>query len=213
MRISRTKAGHEPRHKEQKMTTSETPSTPQGHFPKCPTREHLAAITEFFTPGSDFPPPHPIDASISLNVFDPTEFVAPGQLERIRVVETDNPFLVEVNWCVCGAFAPSLSGCWEISFYLNNVDGVAASSGQLPNSTRAVPVESVKPVTGTNDDVPKRCYNLQVTIPGNTVQPGAYSLLAIIKLYSGVCPPKPANILGDYLGFGQIPVLVFVPAE
>ena len=42
----------------------------------------------------------------------------------------------------------------------------------------------------TNDDVTKRCYNLQVTIPANTVQAGAYSLLAIIKLYSGIVLPN-----------------------
>jgi hypothetical protein len=76
-----------------------------------------------------------------------------------------------------------------------------------------VAVDSVDAVPGTNDDVTKRCYNLQVTIPGNTVQPGAYSLLAIIKLYRGNCPPQRGKVLGDYLGFAEIPVLVFVPGE
>ena len=113
-----------------------------------------------------------------------------GQYERIRVVEVDDAFLIEVNWCVCGAFAASLCGCWEIDFYLDDVDGVGTTNGRLPNSTRTVSVDSVKPVPGTNDDITKRCYNLQVTVPGNTVQPGAYSLLAIIKLYGGNCPPQ-----------------------
>ena len=83
----------------------------------------------------------------------------------------------------------------------------------MPNSTRTVAVDSVKPVPGKNDDVTRRCYSVQVTVPPDTVQVGAYSLLAIIKLYSGDCPPKPANLLGDYLGFAEIPVLVFVPGE
>jgi hypothetical protein len=73
-----------------------------------------------------------------------------------------------------------------------------------------VEVDSVDAIPGTNDDVTKRCYNLQVTIPANTVQPGAYSLLAIIKLYSKDRPNKPGKVLGDYLGFAEIPVLVFV---
>jgi hypothetical protein len=189
-----------------------TINKPQGHFPTCPPREHFPVITGFITPGSDFPPPHPLDAGITMEVYDATEFVAPGQLERIRVVEVDDEFLIEVNWCVCGAFAESICGCWEITFFLDDVDGVGPSSGPLPNSTRAVQVDSAKAIPGTNDDATKRCYNLQVPIPGGTVQPGAYSLLAIIKLYSGDCPPS-GKPLGDYLGFAEIPVLVFVQGE
>jgi hypothetical protein len=195
------------------MTTPTAPKVPQGHYPKCPGRQQFPVTTGFITPGSDFPPPHPLDASITMEVYDPTEFVAPGQFERIRVVEIDDPFLIEVNWCVCGAFAASIAGCWEITFFLDDVDGVGQSSGPLPNSTRAVSVDSVPAVPGSNDDVSQRCYNLQVTIPADTVQVGAYSLLAVIKLYSGDCPPQPANLLGDYLGFAEIPVLVFVPGE
>jgi hypothetical protein len=191
-----------------------TINVPQGHFPKCPSRERFPVITGFITPGSDFPPPHPLDASVTMEVYDATEFIAPGQLERIRVVEVDDAFLIEVNWCVCGAFAASLCGRWEITFFLDDVDGEGESSnGELPNSSRAVAVNSVDPVPGTNDDVTKRCYNLQVTIPANTVQPGAYSLLAIIKLYGEDRPDKPGKVLGDYLGFAEIPVLVFVEGE
>jgi hypothetical protein len=191
-----------------------TINVPQGHFPKCPARERFPVITGFVTPGSDFPPPHPLDASINMEVYDATEFIGAGQLERIRVVEVDDAFLIEVNWCVCGAFAASLCGRWEITFFLDDVDGEGESSnGELPNSSRAVAVNSVDPVPGTNDDVTKRCYNLQVTIPANTVQPGAYSLLAIIKLYGEDRPDKPGKVLGDYLGFAEIPVLVFVPGD
>jgi hypothetical protein len=192
------------------MTTPAPLRKPQGHYPRCPSKSHFPVITGFVTPGSDYPQPHQLDASISLDVFDPTEFVGPGQYERIRVVETDTPFLIEVNWCLCGAFAASICGRWEITFFLDDVDGVGPSSGQLPNSRRAVEVDSVDAIPGTNDDVTKRCYNLQVTIPANTVQPGAYSLLAIIKLYSKDRPSKPGKVLGDYLGFAEIPVLVFV---
>jgi hypothetical protein len=196
------------------MTTPEVAASKiQGHFPKCPSKTHFPVITGFITPGSDFPPPHPLDASVTMDVFDPTETILPGRFERIRVVETDDPFLIEINWCVCGAFAASISGCWEITFFLDDVDGVGTSNGPLPNSTRTVAVDSVKAVPGTNDDITRRCYNLQVTIPANTVHVGAYSLLAIIKLHSGNCPPQRGTLLGDYLGFAQIPVLVFVPGE
>jgi hypothetical protein len=193
------------------MTTPVPLKSPQGHYPRCPSKTHFPVVTGFVTPGSDFPPPHPLDASISLDVFDPTELVGAGQYERIRVVETDTRFLIEVNWCVCGAFAASLCGRWEITFFLDDVDGVGTSSGELPNSKREVAVDSVEAVPGTNDDVTKRCYTLQVTVPANTVKVGAYSLLVIIKLYGEDKPNKPGKVLGDYLGFAEIPVLVFVP--
>lgn len=188
-------------------------NVPQGHFPKCPPREQFPVITGFITPGSDFPPPHPLDAGISMDTFDPTEFTSPGQYERIRVAETDDPLLIEVNWCVCGVFAAGLCGCWEINFYLDDVDGVAPSSGLIPGSPKRVDVGSVQPVpAGPNDDVTRRCYTLQFTVPPNTIGVGAYSLLAVITLLSGTCD-KPGKPLGDYLGFAQIPVLVVIPGD
>jgi len=196
------------------MTTPTKPNVPQGHFPKCPSREHFAVITGFITPGSDFPPPHPLDASIAMEVYDPTEFVGPGQFERIRVVETDDPFLIEVNWCVCGVFAAGLAGCWELRFFLDDVDGVGKSSGPLPLTAR-VDVDSAKPVpVGNDDDFTRRCYTFQGTVPANHVKEGAYSLLVIITLRTGRCSdPRPGRRLGDYLGFAEIPVLAFVPGE
>jgi hypothetical protein len=190
----------------------EARSTMQGYFPACPPRDNFPVVTGFITPGSDFPPPHPLDASITMDVYDPTETISHGKFERIRVVEVDDPFLIEVNWCVCGAFAASICGCWDISFYLDDVDGVGRSSGPLRYSRRRVPVESVPAKPGEDDDFTRRCYTLPVTIPANTVSVGAYSLLAVIKLLSGTCK-EPGRPLGDYLGFAQIPVLVFIPGE
>jgi hypothetical protein len=180
-----------------------------GRVPKCPPREHFPEITGFITPGSDFPAPRPLDASVSMDVFDPTETIAAGKFERIRVVETDTPFLIEVNWCICGAFAASISGCWQVNFYLDDA-GVGTSSGPL-GTTQTVDVASVQPVPDpNNDDISKRCYTVQYTVPANTVTTGVYSLTAVITLLSGTCA-NPGSLQGDYLGYAQIPVLVFVP--
>src|SRR5215471_3093754 len=189
-----------------------TAKSPMGRVPKCPPREHFPVITGFITPGSDFPAPHPLDASVLMDIFDPTEKIGAGQYERIRVVEVDDPFLIEVNWCVCGAFAAGLSGCWQLNFYLDDVDGVGTSSGPL-GTKQTVDVATAKPIPDpNNDDISKRCYTLQYTVPANTVHPGAYSLLAVITLLSGSCAnPNPPE--RDYLGYAQIPVLVFVPGE
>ena len=189
-----------------------TAKSPMGRVPKCPPRQHFPEITGFITPGSDFPAPHPLDASVLIDIFDPSETISPGQYERIRVVEVDDPFLIEVNWCVCGAFAAGLSGCWQLNFYLDDVDGVGTSSGPL-GTKQTVDVATAKPVPDpNNDDISKRCYTLQYTVPANTVKPGAYSLLAVITLLSGSCA-NPGPPEGDYLGYAQIPVLVFVKGE
>src|SRR6266516_3762347 len=89
----------------------------QGRFPYCPPREHFPVVTGFVTPGSDFPPPHPLDASINMEVYDPTETISHGKFERIRVVEVDDDWLLEVNWCVCGAFATSFAGGWVLRLF------------------------------------------------------------------------------------------------
>ena len=102
--------GHEPHREGEEMTTPETaaPETAaqeaaaqeaarakmQGHFPKCPPKEHFPVITGFITPGSDLPAPHPLDASVTMDVYDPTETISRGRFERIRVVEVDDPFLI-----------------------------------------------------------------------------------------------------------------------
>ena len=189
-----------------------TAKSPMGRVPKCPPREHFPVITGFITPGSDFPAPRPLDASVLMDIFDPTEKIGAGQYERIRVVEIDDPFLIEVNWCVCGAFAAGLSGCWQLNFYLDDVDGVGTSSGPL-GTKQTVDVATAKPIPDpNNDDISKRCYTLQYTVPANTVHPGAYSLLAVITLLRGSCA-NPGPPEGDYLGYAQIPVLVFVKGE
>jgi hypothetical protein len=185
--------------------------TRQGPFPDCPPRELFPLTTGFITPGSDSPGSHTLDASVLMDVYDPTEFVGPGKFERIRVVETDDDFLIEVNWCICGTFAASICGCWDLKFYLDDVDGVGKSSGRLPLEGR-VSVDSVPAVPGTNDDFTRRCYTFQGRVRAGSVKVGAYSLLVIITLLRGTCD-RPGRPLGDYLGFAQIPVLVFVPGE
>jgi hypothetical protein len=179
--------------------------------PKCPPTDDFPVITGFVTPASDFPAPHSLDASITVDVFDPTEIISPGPppvRERIRVVETDTDFGIDVDWCICGAFAASIAGCWQLNFYLDDIDGVGPSSGPL-GSTVTVEVDSVPP---TPDDVTQRCYHYTNTVPANTVGAGVYTLVVVITLRSGRCAdPTPGPQLGDWLGFAQIPVLVFVP--
>ena len=169
--------------------------------PPCPQPQHFEIVTGFITPGSDFPPPHPLDASINVDVFD----AQPGENnERIRIVETADPFNVVVDWCICGPLAASICGCWTLDVYIDDIDGVGPTSGKIGSAT--VDVASVPP--GPGDDRSQRCYEHTFRFPAGRVQAGVYDLVVVITLQAGSCD-KPGRRLGDWLGYAEIPVLVF----
>ena len=60
--------------------------------PPCPQPQSFPVITGFLTPGSDAGP-GTLDASISVDVLDPTE----GN-ERVRAVEITDHWRLEVDW-------------------------------------------------------------------------------------------------------------------
>ncbi len=163
--------------------------------PKCPQPQDFSLITGFITPGSDLPPPHGLDASITMAVLDPEE-----NDELIRVVETSARFSVLVQWCICGPLAAAICGCWEVKIFIDDIDGVGPTSGQL-GSTALVPVDPPPPG-------PLRCYKHRFEFSAGTVGAGVYGLVAVVTLRTGSCD-KLGPRLGDTLGFAQIPVLAF----
>jgi hypothetical protein len=171
--------------------------------PPCPQEQDFNVLSGFITPGSDFPPPHPLDASITADVLDPTEIVG-GKPERVRIVETADRWAVEVDWCICGPFAAALCGCWCVQVFIDDIDGVGTTHGLLGSAR--VPVESQRIVQV--DDTSQRCYEYTFTFPAGSVAPGVYNLVIVITLATGSCE-TPGPLLHDTLGFAEIPVLVF----
>jgi hypothetical protein len=167
--------------------------------PPCPQEQDFTVLSGFITPGSDFAGPHPLDASITVEVLDPTE-----HNERVRIVETTDPWAVEVDWCICGPFAAALCGCWCVQVFIDDIDGVGRTHGLL-GSTR-VSVDS-QPIV-QRDDTSQRCYEYTFTFPAGSVEPGVYNLVVVITLATGSCE-TPGPLLHDTLGFAQIPVLAF----
>src|SRR5215471_21763615 len=92
--------------------------------PPCPGPLDLSVISGFMTPTSDLPPPHGLDASVTVAILDPTEADEP-----VRIVETSDPFVVQVEWCICGPYADLVIGCWNVSVYMDDIDGVAPFHG------------------------------------------------------------------------------------
>ena len=171
--------------------------------PPCPQEQDFNVLSGFITPGSDFPPPHPLDASITADVLDPTEIVG-GKPERVRIVETADRWAVEVDWCICVPFAAALCGCWCVQVFIDDIDGVGTTHGLLGSAR--VPVESQRIVQV--DDTSQRCYEYTFTFPAGSVAPGVYNLVIVITLATGSCE-TPGPLLHDTLGFAEIPVLVF----
>jgi len=155
-----------------------------------PAREgdHLVAPpfqTSFQTFATDFLPTTGIlDASITgLTVLDPTENNEPTLL-----LEPDDPFLVKVDWQLSGAALCSLGGTWQVSLYIDDIDGVGPTHGQLGST---IPV----PVIGCQSN-----YTVTFSLPANSVQDGVYQLVVTINH-----SPQggPATSFTENVGFAQ----------
>ncbi len=166
--------------------------------PPCPQPQNFDVLTGFITPGSDTTP-HALDASITVDVLDPTE-----NNERVRIVETKDPWDLEVDWCVCGRFADLICGCWCVQVFIDDIDGVGPTHG-LIDSAR-VDVSTGTP--GPGNDTSQKCFETTFHFPAGSVQAGVYDLVVVITLASGPCD-TPGPVVQDMLGYAQIPVLVF----
>jgi hypothetical protein len=155
--------------------------------PQCPQPQDFSILTGFITPETDLPPPHGLDAGMTMAVLDPEE-----NDEVIRIVETSARFSVLVQWCICGPVAPAICGTWEVRLFIDDIDGVGPTSGQL-GSTALVPV-----------DPQNLCYTQRFEFSAGTVGAGVYDLVAIVTLKTAA-----GKRLGDTLGYAQIPVLAF----
>ncbi len=173
-------------------------------WPPCPQRERFPLITGFITPASDLPPPHGLDASIFVDVTDPTE-----NNERIRVVETDTRWDLNVKWCICGPYADLLCGCWCVQVFIDDIDGVGATHGLLGSARVDSSTGVTVPPGPPNDDTSKRCFEHTFQFRAGRVQPGVYDLIVVITLATKPCREEPRRLASDMLGYAEIPVLVF----
>jgi hypothetical protein len=164
----------------------------------CPQPQSFPAITGFLTPGSDTGP-GALDASISLDVLDPTE-----NNEPVRAVEVTDPWDLEVDWCICGRFADLIGGCWCVQVYIDDIDGVGPTSGLL--DVARVDTDEGTYVSG--EDTTTRCFEYTFHFAAGSVQPGVYNLVVLITLSNADCD-DPGHLVQDMVGWVEIPVLVF----
>jgi hypothetical protein len=172
--------------------------------PPCPQPQDFSVLSGFITPGSDTTP-HALDASIAVSVLDPTE-----NNEPVRIVEPDDPWDLEVDWCVCGRFADMMvCGCWNVQVFIDDIDGVGPTHG-LIDSTK-VNVSEGKSTPG--DDTSQKCFEHTFHFTAGSVEPGVYDLVVVITLMNTPSCDTPVDTpvrwVQDMLGYAQIPVLLF----
>jgi hypothetical protein len=166
--------------------------------PKCPQDHNFSVLTGFLTPGSDVGP-GALDASIAVDVLDPTE----GD-ERVRAVEVTDRWKLKVDWCICGRFADIVGGCWCVQVFIDDIDGVGPTHGRI--GSKRVPVDSGTFSEG--EDTATRCFTTTFEFPARSVGAGVYDLVVLITLSSFDCD-DPGRLVQDMVGYAQIPVLIF----
>jgi hypothetical protein len=167
--------------------------------PPRPPEQNLRVLSGFSLPSTDSPYPRPLDGSVTVAVLDLTENDDP-----IRVVHTDDGFGVEVKWCLWGPLAADVSGCWTVRVYIDDIDGIAPFHGMLGSAS----VDVASAAAGDSPD-DTRCYQHRFFVEPGKVGAGIYTLVAVITLATGTCT-DPGFVVGDTLGYAQIPVLVFI---
>jgi|SRR5215470_18311037 hypothetical protein len=170
--------------------------------PPCPQPQDTTVLSGFITPATDTAAPNSFAGSITASVIDTEE------LETVRLLEADDPFQVLVEWCICGELIQAIAGCWNVSVFINRIDGLPPPSGGQLGPTKTLQVDS-SPLQPVPPESFQRCYQLPFDFPGGTVAPGVYSLVVIITLATGSCA-QPGPLVGDLLGYAEIPVVVFL---
>ena len=153
--------------------------------------------TSFQTYATDFGIQGILDAKITgLTVLDPTENNEPTLL-----LEEDDPYAVKVDWQVTGAGLCSFGGTWQVTLYINDIDGVGPTHGQLGTTVNI-------PVVGCKQD-----YTTTFTQPANSVQPGVYQFVVTINHspQGATTPPPLGQQLTENVGYAQSSPVKFTP--
>jgi hypothetical protein len=107
--------------------------------------------------------------TMSILVVDPTDPLTPN-----NVIELNDPWQINVNWEVHGPNASLLGGDWFVRAYLDDRDGIAASSGPVNAVAIHVPVSSTPAFP-----VPRN-YSTVINVPAGQIQEGLYELTVAI---------------------------------
>ena len=157
--------------------------------------------TSFQTFATDSGTPGILDAKITeLTVLDTSEKKG-KKAEPTLLLEEDDPYAIDVAWQVTGSGVCSLGGTWQVALFIDDIDGVGATHGQV-DTTKFVAV------VGCQQD-----YSVRFSEPANSVKPGLYQfIVAINHSPQGAKTPPPLDQqLTENVGFAQSSPVKFTP--
>lgn len=148
--------------------------------------------SSFQTFATDIPFPNILDAKFTdLTVRDTIEN------EPTLLLEVNEPFDVEVGWSLSGTALCSIGGTWWVALYIDDIDGIGTTSGQL-GATAQIPVNGCQ-----------ANYSTTFSIPANSVTAGVYQLVVTIN-HTPENDTNP-NDLTENVGFAQSQPIKFTP--
>lgn len=128
---------------------------------------------------------------VSLSVLDP-DVGTPN-----TIIETTDPWSVQVSWNIAGLIAGSLGGEWTVRAFLETLEG-GPFSGQV-GATQVIPLISQAPTSPRN-------YSTTIHVPAGTPPAGLYKLNVAITYdvaFGGLHFPQ------EMAGFIEGPLLQF----
>jgi hypothetical protein len=150
----------------------------------------LPIQSSFQTFATDIPFPNILDAKFTdFTVRDTTEN------EPTLLLEVNEPFDVEVGWSLSGTALCSIGGTWWVALFIDDIDGVGTTSGQLGTTAQI-------PVNGCQAN-----YSTVFSIRANSVAAGVYQLVVTVN-HTPQNDPNP-NDLTENVGFAQSPPIKF----
>ena len=135
--------------------------------------------------------------AMSIMVQDPFDPATPQ-----NVIETSDPWQIDVSWAIEGASAVLMGGTWFVTAYLDKRDGEATFSG------RVAPTTEVLVNSASSLPLPRQ-YNTVISVPAGKVTKGLYDLTVAIVYENTRAPGTDKGIKHSVAGFSDGPTLEF----
>jgi len=139
--------------------------------------------------------------SMSILVVDPFDQSTPN-----NVIETADPWQINVDWEISGPTAGLMGGTWFVTAYLDDRDGEATFSGRVADTIE------VKVNTAPSAPLPRK-YSTVISVPANKVTPGLYDLTVAILYENTGAPGTDKGIKHSVAGFSDGPILEFYKTD
>lgn len=127
-----------------------------------------------------------LNATVNSVVLDPVGF------QPNTIIQTEDAWVVRVNWQISGPGAPMLAGDWTVRAFLESIG--PGFEGQV-GPAKVVSLNTAPPAAVRN-------YTTDINIAGGAVPAGAYKLVTLIN-YSHLGVP------GEMAAYTEGPVLQF----